>query len=321
MEILAALMAPAPDMQITLHIDGQNHGPYPLEQVREMLAAGKLKPTDYAFHDGLTNWVPLAQIAGVNAPPPIPAGGPPPLPAASVAAAPVRDTRHDFEYRVECRPDFAFVTVQIPAQQTLKVEASAMATMDTNLKMKTKVRGGLSRFITGESIFINEFTAENGPGEIGIAPGSPGDVEHVYLDGDVIYLQNSAFLAAGLGVNVESKWQGLVKGFFSGESLFLIRCSGKGDLWFNTYGAMIEVNVTGGYVVDTGHIVAFTDGLQYEVGRIGGYKSLFFSGEGLVCRFSGQGKVWIQTRQVPAFANWVWPYRPAKSNDCAPARP
>jgi uncharacterized protein (TIGR00266 family) len=218
----------------------------------------------------------------------------------------------EYDYRIEAKPDFSFLTVRLRANQTIKVEASAMATMDTNLRMQTKMRGGLGRLLTGESIFINEFTAQNGPGEIGIAPGSPGDLEHVYLDNSVIYLQNTAYVASSPGVTVESKWQGLVKGFFSGEKLFLIRCSGKGDLWFNTYGAMFSVDVTGQYVVDTGHIVAFTDGLQYNVSKIGGYKSLFFSGEGLVCRFSGTGRVWVQTRKLGAFARWVYPFRPAK---------
>ncbi len=213
------------------------------------------------------------------------------------------------QHRIECRPDFSFLTVQLPAGETLKVEASAMATMDTNIGMKTKFKGGFGRLLTGESMFINEFTAQNGPGEIGIAPAAAGDMEHRYLNGDVIYLQNSAFVASGMGVNVETKWQGLVKGFFSGESLFLIRCSGTGDLWFNTYGAIVEIDVSGNYVVDTGHVVAFTDGLDYHVSRIGGYKSLFFSGEGFVCRFSGCGRVWIQTRKVPAFVSWLHPFR------------
>ncbi len=213
------------------------------------------------------------------------------------------------QYEIDCRPDFSFLTVQLPADETLKVEASAMATMDTNINMKTKLRGGLGRLLTGESIFINEFTAQGGTGEIGIAAPACGDLEHVYLDDDIIYLQNSAFVASAMDINVETKWQGLVKGFFSGESLFLIRCPGTGDLWFNTYGALFQVDVSGAYVVDTGHIVAFTDGLEYEISRIGGYKSLFFSGEGFVCRFSGEGKVWIQTRKVPAFASWVHPYR------------
>ncbi len=222
------------------------------------------------------------------------------------------DTRSELQHTLDCKPDFCFLTVQLPKGRTLKVEASAMATMDVNLKMKTKAKGGLSRFLTGESIFINEFSADGGPGEICIAPGPPGDMEHVHLDGDTIYLQNSAFVASGPDVTVESKWQGMMKGFFSGEKLFLIRCSGRGDLWFNTYGALFEVDVSGDYVVDTGHIVAFTEGLEYSVTRVGGYKSLFLSGEGFVCRFSGEGKVWIQTRQLPAFRQWVWPFRPQK---------
>ncbi|MBC8095919.1 MAG: TIGR00266 family protein [Akkermansiaceae bacterium] len=220
----------------------------------------------------------------------------------------------EYNFQIEAQPDFSFLTVRLQANQTIKVEASAMATMDTNLKLKTKMRGGLGRFLTGENIFVNEFTAQNGPGQIGIAPGSPGDLEHVYLNNSVIYLQNTAYVASSPAVNIETKWQGLMKGFFSGESLFLIRCSGQGDLWFNTYGAMIAIDVAGEYVVDTGHIVAFTEGLDYKVGRIGGYKSLFFSGEGLVCRFSGQGRVWIQTRKLGAFARWVYPFRPARKN-------
>ena len=104
----------------------------------------------------------------------------------------------------------------------------------------------------------------------------------------------------------------MLKGFFSGAGLFLIRCSGVGDLFFNTFGALVAVDVDGTYVVDNGHIVAFTEGLEYQIGSIAGYKSFFFSGEGLVCRFSGQGRVWVQTRQLAAFAAWIYPYRPSK---------
>jgi uncharacterized protein (TIGR00266 family) len=233
-----------------------------------------------------------------------------PTTADAGAKALVPDPR-GLKFSVHGQPDYSFVTVQIPANQTLKVEASAMATMDTNLVMKTRLRGGLGRFVTGESIFINEFTAQGGPGEIGIAPGAPGDLRHVYLDGQTIYLQNSAYVASTSGVAVESKWQGLMKGFFSGESLFLIRCQGTGDLWFSSYGGIIEIDVTDEYVVDTGNIVAFTDGLSYNVTKVGGYKSLFFSGEGFVCRFAGTGRVWIQTRKVGPLVSWVWPFRPA----------
>ncbi len=243
-------------------------------------------------------------------PPTPPPAAVPPTPPPAAPAPP----RSEYPFNIEGRPDYCFLTVRIPAEKMLKVEASAMATMDTNVEMKTKLKGGFGRFLTGESLFINEYTARGGPGEIKIAPGPPGDLEHLNLAGHVVYLQNSAYVASTPGVEVESKWQGMMKGFFSGESLFLIRASGHGDLWFNTYGAILEIDVTHEYVVDTGFIVAFTEGLQYDVTRVGGYKSLFFSGEGLVCRFRGQGKVWIQTRQVPAFANWTFPFRPSKKN-------
>jgi uncharacterized protein (TIGR00266 family) len=255
-----------------------------------------------------------ASVAAVPVPADPPPGAPVPVTSASrdVATKTLTPDPRGMKFSVHGQPDYAFVTVQIPANQTLKVEASAMATMDTNLVMKTRLRGGLGRFVTGESIFINEFTAQGGPGEIGIAPGAPGDLRHVYLDDQTIYLQNSAYVASGSGVTVESKWQGLMKGFFSGESLFLIRCQGKGDLWFSSYGGVIEIDVTDEYVVDTGNIVAFTDGLQYEVTKVGGYKSLFLSGEGFVCRFSGTGRVWMQTRKVGPLVSWVWPFRPTK---------
>ena len=219
------------------------------------------------------------------------------------------------DFKITCDPDYSLLTVTIPGETTLKVEASAMAAMDTNIKMKTKMRGGLGRLLTRESIFINEFTAQGGDGKIMIAPGSPGDLKHVHLDGNVIFLQNSGYVASGMDVVLETKWQGMMKGFFSGESLFLIKCSGKGDLWFNSYGGIIEIDVDGEYIVDTGYIVGFEETLNYNVQSVGGLKSLFLSGEGLVCRFTGRGKLWVQTRNVMAFANWTFPFRRVKKSN------
>lgn len=257
-------------------------------------------------------------VAAAAAPAAAPAQAPAPVavPPVGLPRGELQDAdQPGFKFRIEGRPDYAFLTVQVPANQTLKVEASAMATMDTHMKMKTKLKGGLGRFLTGESIFVNDFTAENVPGEIGIAPAAPGDLAHVYLRGETLFLQNSAFVACDPAVNLETKWQGFTKGFFSGESFFLVRASGQGDLWFNTYGGMIELDVDGDYVVDTGNIVAFTEGLEYSISKIGGYKSLFFSGEGLVCRFKGKGKVWIQTRTAGAFVSWAHWYRPVQKSN------
>jgi uncharacterized protein (TIGR00266 family) len=216
------------------------------------------------------------------------------------------------QFKFDCKPDFGYLTINVPAGKMVKVEAAAMAGMDTNMEMKTKLKGGFKRFLSGESLFINEFTAKNGNAEIQIAPASPGDIDHVYLDNESIFLQNSAFVASGSEIDVQSKWQGFTKGFFSGENFFLIKCTGKGDVWFNSYGGIIPIDVNGSYVVDTGHIVAFTEGLDYSISSVGGYKSLFFSGEGLVCRFSGTGRVWIQTRKLQPFLFWLFPFRPSK---------
>jgi uncharacterized protein (TIGR00266 family) len=218
-----------------------------------------------------------------------------------------------FQFYFDGKPDYSLLTVNIPSGKTLKVEASAMASMDTNIKMKTKFRGGFSRLLTGESLFINEFTAQNGDGEIKIAPGSPGDMVHYYLNNETLFIQNSGYVASSPSVDLNMKWQGF-KGFFNGEGLFLVKCTGTGDLWLNSYGGIMEVDVKDSYVVDTGHIVAFTEGLSYRVRSVGGYKSLFLSGEGLVCQFTGEGKIWIQSRKIQPFAGWLHPYRPKKSN-------
>lgn len=219
---------------------------------------------------------------------------------------------NNFNFSIVGAPDYAFLNVNLNQGDTIKVESGAMAFMSPGLKLKTKMKGGLKRMLSGESLFISEYSAETGAGEIGIAPGTPGDLAHVALDGNTIYLQNSAFVASGTGVELDAKFQGFRKGFFSGEKMFMVKCSGNGDLWFNTYGALLEIDVSGSHVVDTGYIVAFTEGLSYEVQAVGGMKSLLFSGEGLVCKFTGQGKLWIQTRLAPAFIHWADRFRPVK---------
>ena len=220
-----------------------------------------------------------------------------------------------YSFNIECSPDYALLNVQIPANQMLKVEASAMASMDSHISMKTRMKGGLTRFLSRESLFINEFTAQGGPGSISIAPGPAGDISHYSLtDQGAIFLTGSSYVASTPDVQLDTKFQGLVKGFFSGESLFLMRCSGSGDLWFNTFGGIFSVDIEKEYIVDTGHIVAFTEGLDYEVGRIGGYKSLFFSGEGFICRFKGQGKVWVQSRNPLGLISWADRYRIQQSS-------
>ena len=226
-------------------------------------------------------------------------------------------------FRIEHAPAYASLILNVPANETVMVEASAMAAMDTCLQMKSKIKGGLmkgiGRMLGGESLFINEFTAQGKNGELYISPGVPGDVQHYYVTGKCgLMVQSSGFVACSPKVEIDTKFQGF-KGFFSGESLFLLKATGNGDFWFSSYGGIVEIPVAGDYVVDTGYIVAFEDTLNYAVEMIGGlsFKSLktgIFGGEGLVCRFSGQGRLWIQSRNISPLINFLHSFRPVKNN-------
>ena len=246
-------------------------------------------------------------------------------PAASAADASkvLKGSSEHFSYAISQRPDFAMLTVDLPAGKQIFAEPSAMMTMTPSVELKAGFKGGLGktlgRAFGGESLIINTFTAKSGPGEVAFAPGSAGDIVHHTLTGRALYLQRGSFLANSAGVELTGKWQG-AKGFFSGEGLVLLKATGAGDIFFNSYGAILAIDVTDEYFVDTGYIVAFEESLDYKVTvlpglRSGGkLKSFFFGGEGLVCRFRGQGRIWIQTRHVYSFLSWVNPFRPAKSN-------
>ncbi len=264
--------------------------------------------------------------AVIDIPMPAPTAVPPApaaRPALSASGDVLRGVTDHFAYEISQRPDFALVTIQLQPGQKVFAEPSAMASMSPSIRLKAGFKGGLGktlgRALGGESLIINTFAAEDGPGEVTFAAGSPGDAAYYRLDGNSLYLQRGAFMLHSEGVDVTGKWQG-AKGFFSGEGLVLLKASGKGDLFFNSYGAILQVDVTDQYIVDTGYIVAFEDTLQYHVSALPGLraggrlKTLFFGGEGLVCRFSGQGKLWIQTRHVSSFLSWVNPFRPTKSN-------
>ncbi|MGB0678410.1 MAG: TIGR00266 family protein, partial [Polyangiales bacterium] len=224
------------------------------------------------------------------------------------------------QHQIEHRPDFSLLRVELAPGQKIFAEPSAMVTMAPDIQMKAGFRGGVlatvGRAFAGESLIVNTFTAGSQGGEVSFAPGPMGDMVHHPLDGSLdVMLQKGAFVAHGDGVDISASWQG-ARGFFSGEGMILLKASGQGDLFFNTYGALIEVEVNGNYSVDTGYVVAFESSLNYHVGilpgtNLGGkLKSFLFGGEMLVCHFSGRGKLWVQTRAVMPFLRWVWPYRP-----------
>lgn len=219
------------------------------------------------------------------------------------------------------RPEFAICRVSFdsPGEQIV-LEASAMVARDTNITMKTGVRGGLlkgvKRLVSGESLFQNVFTASKAGESIWFAPGADGDMEEIILDGSQeMMLSSSAFVATVPTVTLDTKFSG-VKGFFGKTGLFLIRCSGTGPLWFNGFGALHRVDIEPGqtYIVDNGHIVGFTGGLTFKVKTLGGLGTFLVGGEALVCEFSGHGSVWISTRSANALAGFLYPFRPVNSN-------
>ncbi|MEK6608632.1 MAG: TIGR00266 family protein [Myxococcota bacterium] len=213
------------------------------------------------------------------------------------------------------RPDFGMVRVEFESVgETIVAEAGAMVARDTGIAMKTSMRGGLlaaaqRSLLGGESLFMNTFSS-TAPGQtIYFAAAPEGDIVHRRVaKGETLYAQSGSFLCAGPGVILDTKWQGM-RGFFSGEGLFLLRVTGEGDLFLASYGGIHEIDVARGYVCDTGHVVAFTDGLDYRVRPVAGLKGLFFSGEGLVCEFSGRGQLLVQTRNPSTLAMFLHPFR------------
>jgi uncharacterized protein (TIGR00266 family) len=219
------------------------------------------------------------------------------------------------KHEIRNKPDFASLHIVLGSGEQVVTEAGAMMGMSPGLEMKSNMQGGLlaaaKRAIGGESVFLNTYTATADSQRLDIAPAAPGDMVHIPLSARAVMVQSGSYCASTTGVTVDAKWGG-AKTFFGGEGLVMLRCSGQGDLWISSYGAIHAVQVDGSYTVDTGHIVAFEEGLQFSVRKEGSMKSLFFSSEGLVCEFSGKGTLWFQTRNADALASFLHPFRRVK---------
>ena len=193
-----------------------------------------------------------------------------------------------------------------------------MVSHSPGLEVETKANGGLlgslkRSVLGGESFFQNTYTAHEA-GHITLAPPLPGDVIRHDIDDETLLVQSGSFLAADDTVELDTEFGG-GRTFFGGEGLFLLRLTGTGPTFLSSYGAIHEVELAEGeqYVVDTGHIVAFEQSTSFDVRRVGGLKSTLFSGEGLVCDFTGPGKLWLQSRSQDAFLAWLIPKLPTNT--------
>lgn len=221
------------------------------------------------------------------------------------------------DHEILYRPSYSLLRVSLLRGESIAAEAGAMVSMSAGIEMETAARGGvfgaLKRSVLGgESFFVNTFHASQ-PGEVTFAPTLPGDLCAFDLTGGTLYAQSGAYVACSPQIDVNTKWGG-ARTFFSKEGLFLLRLTGTGTIFLSSYGAVHAVDLQAGqqYIVDTGHMVAFEETVDYRVERVGGLKSTFFSGEGLVCRLTGPGRILIQTRSADAFLAWLIPQIPRK---------
>jgi len=214
-------------------------------------------------------------------------------------------------HRILTRPSYSLLEIELNSGEEVIAESGAMVYMK-GVELKTEAKGGIfggiKRMIARESFFINRFVAFENDAVVGLAPAYQGDIVHIDLRGRM-YAQSGAFLASSPNVELDTKWGG-AKTFFSGEGLILLKIEGEGDLFLSSFGGIIEKDVSGRFVIDTGHVVAFEESLDFKVRRAGGLKTTLFSGEGLVSEFNGVGKVWIQTRSISDYIGWLSSFIP-----------
>ena len=119
------------------------------------------------------------------------------------------------------------------------------------------------------------------------------------------YVQSSSYIASTHNVQINTKIGGF-KTFFAGEGLFVLQATstGPGQMLIGAFGGIQELHCDGSLVIDTGHLVAWDATLTYSVGKsASGWIASFLSGEGLVCHFQGQGRIWIQSRNPAEYGS------------------
>ncbi len=225
------------------------------------------------------------------------------------------------EVEILYRPSYSLAILRLGPNEEVRVEGGALVSMSQGVTVETKAAGGILKslarsVLAGESFFQNTYRAPASGGEVTVAPALPGDLFVLELHNESLLVQSGSYVASETGVTLDTKWGG-AKTFFASEGLIMLRASGTGKLLLSSFGAIHEVNLKAGetYTVDTGHLVAFTEGIGFKVRRVGGLKSTIFSGEGLVVDLTGPGRVLLQTRSTDAFLSWLVPKLPKKSGD------
>ena len=221
------------------------------------------------------------------------------------------------QHRILYRPSFAVAHVELAANEAIRTESGAMVGMSPNLQLESKLEGGLLKalgrsMLAGESMFQSTYTAHGGPGEILLAPSLPGDILGVELKDQTFMVQAGSYLAGSTALVIETRFAGM-SALFGGEGAFMVRVAGTGTLLLSSYGAIHKVALAEGetYVVDSGHIVAFESSVKFELSKAAkGILASVTSGEGIVCRYTGPGEIFLQTRNLRAFVESILPMLP-----------
>jgi uncharacterized protein (TIGR00266 family) len=219
------------------------------------------------------------------------------------------------------RPAYAMARIDLSAGDAFLCEAGSMVSKSASINLEPQkvkraraggILGAVKSLLSGEFFLINKATATSA-GHIHIAPTHVGDIAEHNLDGGLI-IQSGSFLACDDEITLDGEWQG-ARSFFAGESLFMMHARGKGSVLFNSFGAIEAHDLDGEMIVDTGHIVAFEPTLTYSVTKFGSsWFGAFTSGEGLVARFSGKGRLYTQTRNLQSFGQMIGKLLPMRDS-------
>ena len=226
------------------------------------------------------------------------------------------------ETHIQHGPGAATAYVTLEPGECLTSESGAMIAMNgvdisttTHKRNSGSIFGGLKRMVGGESFFLNHYTAYDQGGEVWLATNLAGDMAEIEVDpGTKIVVQSGSYVASNQGVEVGLDWQGF-KSLFAKEGLFWINLTGQGKAIINSFGAIYSIDCDGEYIVDTGHIVAFEETLSFNLSKAGkSWLSSILGGEGLVCKFSGTGKIWVQSHHPSNFGQALGPLLRPRNN-------
>jgi uncharacterized protein (TIGR00266 family) len=234
-------------------------------------------------------------------------------------------TMHEVDYKI-FGDDMQFVEVELDPMEAAVAEAGGMMYMDDGIQMETifgdgsqqnsgflgSLMGAGKRLLTGESLFMTVFQ-NRGQGKKRVAFGAPypGKIIPVHLGelGGELLAQKDSFLCAAKGVSVGIAFtKRFGAGLFGGEGFILERLQGDGLAFIHAGGTLYQRDLVAGEIirVDTGCIVAFQPGVDYDIQMVGGIKSALFGGEGLFfATLRGPGRIWLQSLPLSRLAGRI----------------